>query len=64
MMHLKIHEVYRLLDAEPAHAFLAFGDGHFIPDLSETALVSWMDRWLKHEGDPLGSWDSNLTPTS
>lgn len=63
MMHLKIHDLYRLLDAEPAHAFMAFGDGHFIPDLSSHTLISWMDRWLKHEGDPLGAWDSTPTPT-
>lgn len=63
MMHLKIHELYRLLDRESAHAFLAFGDGHFIPDLSQEALLSWMDRWLKHDGDPLGSWDNSLTAT-
>jgi dienelactone hydrolase len=63
MMHLKIHELYRLLGHEPAHAFLAFGDGHFIPDLSQEALVSWMDRWLKHGGHPLENWDDSLTST-
>ncbi len=62
MMHLKVHELYRLLDRESAHAFLAFGDGHFISDLSQKSLLSWMDRWLKHEGDPLGNWDPALTP--
>lgn len=63
MMHLRVHELYRLLDADPAHAFLAFGDGHYIPDLSREALVSWMDRWLKHDGDPLGEWDESATPS-
>ncbi|MDP6041249.1 MAG: hypothetical protein QGG64_22060 [Candidatus Latescibacteria bacterium] len=57
MLHLKLRELYRLLGHEQAHAFLVFGDGHFIPDLSRDALLSWMDRWLKYEGDPLGGWD-------
>jgi len=62
-LHLKLAELYRLLGSESAHAFLVFGDGHFIPDLSSDAMLSWMDRWLKHEGKPLGGWDSSLTPT-
>jgi dienelactone hydrolase len=62
MLHLKVGELYRLLDAEQAHAFLVFGDGHYIPDLSADSMLSWMDRWLKHGGDPLGSWDATLTP--
>jgi dienelactone hydrolase len=62
MLHLKVHELYRLLGHEDAHAFLVFGDGHAIPDLSQEACLSWMDRWLKHEGDPLGSWDASVTP--
>ena len=62
-LHLKLAELYRLLGSESAHAFLVFGDGHFIPDLSSDAMLSWMDRWLKHEGEPLGGWDSALTPT-
>lgn len=63
MLHLKLQELYRLLDAEPAHAFLVFGDGHAIPDMSSACFLSWMDRWLKHEGDPLGGWDARPTPT-
>lgn len=63
LLHLKISELYRLLGHEPAHAFLVFGDGHFIPDLSSAAMLSWMDRWLKHDGDPLGGWDSGLART-
>ncbi len=62
MLHLKIHELYRLLEAEPAHAFLAFNDGHAIPDLSRTCLISWMDRWLKFNGDPFGAWKDSPTP--
>jgi len=62
IMHLKVHELYRLLDCEPAHAFYCFGDGHAIPDQSQEVALSWMDRWLKWEGDPLGSWDSTPTP--
>ncbi|MCZ7646053.1 MAG: dienelactone hydrolase family protein [Planctomycetota bacterium] len=57
MLHLKVREVYRLLGAEAAHAFLAFGDGHSIPDVSDAAMASWMDRWLKREGRPLGGRD-------
>lgn len=64
MLHLKLRELYRLLGCEPAHAFLVFGDGHFIPDLSSAALLSWMDRWLKHDGDPLGGWDGRLAQTA
>ncbi len=63
MLHLKLHELYRLLGGEQAHAFLVFGDGHFIPDLSRESMLSWMDRWLKYDGDPLGAWDARLTPT-
>ncbi|MFA7158345.1 MAG: alpha/beta hydrolase family protein [Kiritimatiellia bacterium] len=62
MLHLKVHELYRLLGAEQAHAFLVFGDGHSFPDLSRACMLSWMDRWLKHGGAPLGGWDSSLTP--
>ena len=62
MLHLKVRELYRLLDAEPAHAFLVFGDGHYIPDLSSDSMLSWMDRWLKYDGEPLGGWDATLTP--
>ena len=62
-LHLKLGQLYRLLDRETAHAFLVFGDGHAIPDLSRATMLSWMDRWLKHEGEPLGAWDSSLTPT-
>ena len=60
LMHLEIHDLYRLLENESAHAFLTFGDGHFIPDISQEAALSWMDRWLKHGGDPLGGWDGRL----
>ena len=59
MLHLKVHEVYRLLGHEPAHAFVLFGDGHAIPDLSRASMLSWMDRWLKYDGDPLGAWDAH-----
>lgn len=61
MLHLKLHELYRLLGHEDAHAFLVFGDGHAIPDISWGSMLSWMDRWLKHDGDPLGNWDSTVT---
>ena len=61
MLHLKVRELYRLLGAEQAHAFLVFGDGHYIPDLSSACMLSWMDRWLKYEGEPLGAWDDRLT---
>lgn len=52
MMHLRLRELYRLLGAEEAHAFLVIGDGHSIPALSREAFLSWMDRWLKYDGDP------------
>jgi dienelactone hydrolase len=52
MLHLKLRELYRLLGSEAAHAFLVFGDGHSSPRLTRDALVSWMDRWLKHDGAP------------
>lgn len=64
MLHLKLHELYRLLNAEPAHAFVVFGDGHAIPDLSREAILSWLDRWLKHNGEYLGAWDARLTPAT
>jgi len=51
-----------LLDAEQAHAFLVFGDGHSFFDLSRACMLSWMDRWLKYNGNPLGGWDPSLTP--
>lgn len=57
-LHLKLGELYHVLGADAAHAFLVFGDGHSMPDLSRVATLSWMDRWLKHHGDPLGGWDS------
>ena len=63
MLHLKLRELYRMLDAEAAHAFLVFGDGHAIPDLSSVCMLSWMDRWLKYDGDPLGAWDARPAPT-
>ena len=62
LLHVKLHQLYRLLQAEPAHAFLVFGDGHSIPDLSSDCVLSWMDRWLKHDGNALGAWDARLTP--
>lgn len=62
-LHVKLAELYRLLGRGEAHAFLAFGDGHSIPELSSAAMLSWMDRWLVHDGDPLGGWDASLTPT-
>ena len=51
MLHLKLRELYRLLDNEPAHAFTVFGDGHAIPSFSQDNMLNWMDRWLKHDGD-------------
>ena len=60
-MHLKLGELYHLLGCDAAHAFLTFGDGHSMPDLSRAAALTWMDRWLKYEGDPLGGWDSRPT---
>ncbi len=53
MLHLKLHELYRLLGREQAHSFLVSGDGHSIPDLSGEAMLLWMDRWLKHDGNPM-----------
>jgi dienelactone hydrolase len=50
LLHTKVHEVYRLLGKEEAHAFLVFGDGHAMPDLTRAALLSWFNRWLKHGG--------------
>ena len=60
-MHLKLGELYHLLGCDAAHAFLVFGDGHSMPDLSRAAIVNWMDRWLKYYGDPLGGWDREPT---
>jgi hypothetical protein len=60
-MHIKLGELYHLLSADSAHAFLVFGDGHSMPDLSRWATAAWMDRWLKYDGDPLGGWDASLT---
>lgn len=51
-LHLKLHDLYRLLGAEEAHAFLGFGDGHSIPGISSACMLAWMDRWLKHDGRP------------
>ena len=62
LLHLKLRELYRLLGAEAAHAFLVFGDGHGIPDLSREAMLSWFDRWLRHDGDPFGASDPLPTP--
>lgn len=62
-MHAKLGELYHLLGADGAHACLQFGDGHSVPDLSRTALVAWMDRWLTHDGDPMGAWDDRPTPS-
>ena len=61
LMHSKLGELYHLLGRDEAHAFLTFGDGHSVPDLSRAATLSWMDRWLKHDGDPYGAWDNQLT---
>ena len=55
MLHVKVHEVYRLLGAEGAHAFYVFADGHSVTDQSRECLLSWMDRWLKYDGEPQGS---------
>lgn len=61
-LHLKLGELYHLLGCDAAHAFLVFGDGHSMPDLSRVAIVNWMDRWLKYGGNLLGGWDRRLTP--
>jgi hypothetical protein len=52
-LHLKLHELYHLLGADDAHAFLSFGDGHAMPTLSMHGMLAWMDRWLKYDGEPL-----------
>lgn len=52
-LHLKLAELYRLLGNDPTHALLVHGDGHAIPTLSSQAMVDWMDRWLKRDGEPL-----------
>jgi len=57
-MQLKIAELYRLLGVENRHAYMAFGDGHSIPLTSTAAIVAWMNRWLKYDGDPIGGWDA------
>ena len=57
-LHVKVHEVYRVLEREEAHAFVVGGDGHSMPDLTRAGMVSWMDRWLKHDGNPNGAWDA------
>ena len=51
-MQLKLHELYRLLGHESAHAFLVFGDSHSVPDISQEVMLTWMDRWLKFAGEP------------
>lgn len=56
LLHLKLSELWRLLGREPAHAFLVFGDGHLLTDLTTGAIVTWMERWLKHDGNPIGGW--------
>ena len=61
LMHAKLGELYHLLGRDEAHAFLAFGDGHSVPDLSRAAALSWMNRWLKQGGDPYGDWDNHMT---
>lgn len=61
-MHALIGELYEILGHGECHVSLTFGDGHAVPDLSRVALVSWMDRWLKYGGDPLGNWDARPTP--
>jgi dienelactone hydrolase len=58
MLHVRLRELYRMLGAEPAHAFLVSGDGHSISDMSCTTMLSWMDRWLKHDGAPSATWDA------
>jgi len=58
MLHVRLRELYRMLGAEVAHAFLVFGDGHSIPDFSRATMLSWMDRWLKYDGAPLAAWDA------
>ncbi len=56
MLHLRLHDLYKLYDQESAHAFLVHGDGHSVPDLSQEPLLSWMDRWLQFGGEALGGW--------
>jgi len=60
MLHLRLAELYHLLGQDGAHAFLVFGDGHQVPDLSRAATLSFMERWLKYDGNPFGGWDSRL----
>jgi len=62
MLHLRLAELYHLLGHDGAHAFLVFGDGHNVPDLSRAATLNFMERWLKYDGNPFGGWDSRLTP--
>ena len=64
MLHVKVHELYRLLGAEGAHAFYVFGDRHSIPDQSRECLLSWMDRLLKYDGDPRGEWKAAISETN
>jgi hypothetical protein len=52
LLHLKLAQLYRILGAERAHAFLIHGDAHSCPNLSRDALLSWQTRWLKNEGRP------------
>jgi len=56
LLHVKVHELYRLLGREDAHAFLVFGDGHTLPIFTQMTLLSWMERWLKYGGAMLGGW--------
>ncbi|PCJ58573.1 MAG: hypothetical protein COA79_12490 [Planctomycetota bacterium] len=53
MLHLKLHDLYKLLNKEQAHSFLVFGDGHSIPEISQKSMLSWLDCWLKRNGNPL-----------
>jgi len=63
-MHMRVHDVYRLLGREEAHAILVLGDGHSLPDQARTAQLAWLTRWLKHDGDPLGTWKASPQPPS
>lgn len=56
LLHLKLAELWRLLGHEPAHGFTVFGDGHGLTDLTTGAIIAWMERWLKYDGNPIGGW--------
>lgn len=56
LLHLKLAELWRLLGHEPAHSFVVFGDGHAVTDLTTGAIITWIERWLKYDGNAIGAW--------